>query len=403
MYSARTVPECAGPSLQGHRVPGLDDHHRRLFAFDPASLSTGCDAVPVAANHEHSVDMRGGVADIPVLKWDKIKSLTIWFDEPLQVEATLTIRCGNYLHEYTTQKYELDQYTLGRSLCDHDGTWTQCLHGTVCVRVLDKDGRAPANVQARVTLTYARRGCTLPTQTAREKRVIAAALRSMYLAHAGTLPPGVRVRVSDIDARVREYMSRRCILDSEVELDTWPLASVTTNNAVVDGLSTMPRARAANYDESKQQVSEDQRHCSEFPATLAKRNRTGDVDIVHVAKHDLLYGVRLEPPVDTDDLLLRIGTDAEPIRLSVCQGLARLSRPLLLVLIDFSTVTLEMPGLGAYNVTGLYGTVSDGLRRILRDLPSTSDMDDSTVEVELENGTIDYGHGLAHWAPDATA
>ncbi len=66
LYSAPTVPAaaCVGPSLQGHRVPGLDDHHQRLFAFDPASLSTGCDAVPVAANHEQSVDMLDGVADI---------------------------------------------------------------------------------------------------------------------------------------------------------------------------------------------------------------------------------------------------------------------------------------------------------------------------------------------------
>ena len=83
------------------------------------------------------------------------------------------------------------------------------------------------------------------------------------------------------------------------------------------------------------------------------------------------------------------------MHLRVKAGVARLSGPLLLVLLKYHPVTLDMPGLETFALTAQYGTVSGGLLAILEGMTGIQ------VEVNMaaENGTVVYGQNMGMWLP----
>jgi hypothetical protein len=317
----------------------------------------------------------------------------VTFSPPLQLGAVLTVQRGTRV-----QTHVLEPGTANVALPGDQ--FVQMRDGVSCIslQIAGVDGLSPSpHTSARLTSRYAR-PVPPPDQTPDEKRVICQALRSLYLAHAGTLPRGVQVRVSDIDDLLRVYMNRPCILTDEVHADTCSLASVPDNAAALDGLLMMPRAKAATCFESLKQTMQGDVHCVEFDDVLP-RTATG---WQFSRQGDLLFGLRLEPAIDTDDLVLVFNRDTkfQSVRVRVRGGVVQLSRPLMLFWTNFSPpVDVQLPGFESYELTGTFGTLSGILRTLLTasDRHRTANDDGyRPVKVDLlwENCALLYTSGL---------
>ena len=341
-------------SLSFVRVPGLDEHHQQLLDAVRERPTVEENETPMVGRHFYDVDLPKCAGELPLLHctWSEVGDVQVTFPSPLKARATLVVRRGT-----SVQEHVLEAGTVHAAL--PGSPFVQMRDGVtrISVQVVGDDPLPPS---MRLTSRYVR-PVPPPDQTADEKRVICEALRSLYFAHAGTLPHGVRVRVSDIDDLLREYMKRPCILASEVEYNTCPLASIPDKAAVVDGLTLMPRAKAATCDESHLLTARGDVHCAEFEQVV---HRTAEC--WQVQRHsDLLFGLRLEPAVDTDDLVLVLGGSA--LHLRVRGGTVRLSRPVMLFLMQFHEVEVAMPGFEAYELTGIFGNLSEGVRALLKD------------------------------------
>ena len=379
------------PTLTGKAwsLPGLEVHHQELFAAERVPVSVAEGAAPAVGVHFCDAHLPACAAEVPLLHCHhhEVGDAKVTFTRPLPAAATLTVRRGS--HAVVTERL-----AAGATHASVDAQHLLAMRdGIFCafVQVLGEDGLPPSGVEARLTTAYVR---PLPpsAQSEEEKRVICRALYTHYM--TASLGAGVQVREAKVEALLGKCMLQWRIIAADVPPSAWPFAHVSSMAEVLDEVAAFmarwPDVPGASYSDSVWFMID---HCTNFEEFSTCAYQVGDTDTLLVPHEgDVLCGVNLFPAVDMDDLVLRV-FGGPPIHLCVRNGAVRLSRPLLLCMLRYTTITLEMRGLSAYEVVFTCGLLCNRLRELV----SRASVSDEWVK---EQGTMTYASGLGQWTPN---